>query len=235
MAFVLTAHYIALTDIEDVVRQGQEFRVTGFDFKGNVVLTLAGAETKVLLSKTADNFFVRKTDGLDLRQYIPPDKEKFRGILVSDVAGFYEGQKTTLTCWASSLSNALMTLQTTIFVSEHDILNMLNATAATGGPNHEQYVEAMEEVIRSHSLALKVSIHEAGIERNWAPMLDAVSGGRPVIISVRKRSHVVILLGFTPEKPNWIMYFEPTGGSFKKVSLDRFLLEHQPDWAYSFS
>ena len=229
MCFVLTRNYLSTVDEDfkvpgttSIIRKRSNYRVTGFDFSGNSVLTNTTTNEKITIPKKLKKLFVENI----------PDDKAFIGTPKSSVIGFYEGQKTNFTCWASALSNVIMTIQDEIFISELDIVKLLNATAFKGGPDAEEYLKAIEYVIREKDLPHRCDVKNTGTDKSWAEIFMHLKNGFPAICSVNRRSHVVIILGFTATKPYFVHYFEPTGGSYKKITLDEFRKFKSPDFAY---
>jgi hypothetical protein len=163
----------------------------------------------------------------------PPPEEAFIGIKRDAVAAFFEGQKTNATCWASCLANVCLYAQSQVFISEQDITEILGVKGSSNGPNHEEYVRSIEDIIRLKHLPLRLTILEAGTREKFVHCLAELNAGNPVIVSVNNRSHVVILMSFSRTKPYWLTYFEPTGGGYKTMLLEEFLAQKTPDWAYA--
>lgn len=222
MPFMLTADYIAKLSFGQI-HKDEEYRVAGFDLKKNVIL---------LSKRTQQKFTVPSSDATKFRMS-PPADNAFEGTKQSDVAGFFEGQKTNITCWACALANVLSAMSST-FINEEAVVELLNASNSTSGPNHEEYVRAIETVLGKYLRNFTYYVHQAGQQKNWLEICKSLKNGCPVICSVNRRSHVVILLACTSNLPQWVLYFEPTGGSFKKMELQTFIAERNPDWAYSF-
>ncbi len=231
MAFVLSRHYIAKHDFDapdgTKVKANRTYRVTGFDFSGNNILVdLAFPDTKLVLPKDWDDRFTDTTT-------IPePDDDSFKGIARSETSGYFEGQKTRRTCWACALSNALM-YKSGKFITEVAIDELTGARSTNTSPNAEEFLSTVYYLYDHYDLSMSCNVFQAWQYKDWPGIIGNLFKRNPVIVSVNSQTHVILLMACTTTQPYWILYYEPTGGSYRKMLLWDLIKSKRLDYAFS--